>query len=253
MAKKMLKKKVQRKPAVKNVAAPMVDSAREIWLAGLGAFNVAQQEGGRILEQGSKLFDNLVAEGSKVEKKARKDVEGAVGEIRNEMENRVEGVRKQADLVRRQAVDNWDKLEKIFEDRVARALAGLGIPSKEDVTNLSDKVQKLARQVADLDAGTATVKVSVKKTAVKKTRVKKVPAKKVPAKKVPAKKAPAKKAMVKKTTVKKTTARKPAKKSVTKKALSKKTLPKKVTPRKVAMAKTEPATATPQTRETASA
>ena len=243
MAKKMLKKKVQRKPAVKNVAAPMVDSAREIWLAGLGAFNVAQQEGGRILEQGSKLFDNLVAEGSKVEKKARKDVEGAVGEIRNEMENRVEGVRKQADLVRRQAVDNWDKLEKIFEERVARALAGLGIPSKEDVTNLSDKVQKLARQVADLDAGTATVKVSVKKTAVKKARVKKAPAKK----------ATVKKAAVKKATVKKATARKPAKKSVTKKALPKKTLPKKVTPRKVAMAKTEPATATPQTRETASA
>jgi len=248
MAKKMLKKKVQRKPAVKNVAAPMVDSAREIWLAGLGAFNVAQQEGGRILEQGSKLFDNLVAEGSKVEKKARKDVEGAVGEIRNEMENRVEGVRKQADLVRRQAVDNWDKLEKIFEERVARALAGLGIPSKEDVTNLSDKVQKLARQVADLDAGTATVKVSVKKTAVKKARVKKAPAKKATVKK-----AAVKKATVKKATVKKATARKPAKKSVTKKALPKKTLPKKVTPRKVAMAKTEPATATPQTRETASA
>ena len=45
MAKKRLKKKVVRKPAAKKAANPFVDSAREIWLAGLGAFSVAQQEG----------------------------------------------------------------------------------------------------------------------------------------------------------------------------------------------------------------
>ena len=46
MAKKTLKKKVQAKPEIGKFAAPMVDSAKEIWLAGLGAFSVAQQEGG---------------------------------------------------------------------------------------------------------------------------------------------------------------------------------------------------------------
>jgi len=66
MAKKMLKKKVQRKPAAKEIAAPVMDSARDVWLAGLGAFSVAQQESGRIFEQGSKLFDRLVAEGADV-------------------------------------------------------------------------------------------------------------------------------------------------------------------------------------------
>lgn len=158
MAKKVLKKKLQRKPAVKEAVAPVVDSAREIWLAGLGAFSVAQQESGRILEHGSKLFDRLVAEGSKVEKKTRSDVQGAVGDIRSEVENRVEGMKQQADAVRKQASENWDKLEKIFEDRVGRALARIGIPGKDEVNDLAEKVQKLATQVAELGGKARPVK-----------------------------------------------------------------------------------------------
>ena len=188
MKKKVLKKKLQRKPVTQKAAVPAVDSARDIWLAGLGAFSVAQQESGRILEQGTKLFDKLVAEGSRVEKKTRKEVEGAMGEMRGEMENRVETMKQQADAVRKQATDNWDKLEKIFESRVARALAGMGIPSKTDVNDLADKVQYLARQVAELDSKAAP-KAAGKKPPVKKTSVKKSSGKK----KAPARKAPAKK------------------------------------------------------------
>ena len=182
MAKKVLKKKVQRKAAVEITAAPVVESAREIWLAGLGAFNVAQQESGRILEQGSKLFEKLVAEGSKIEQKTRKDVVGAIDSIRGEVESRVEGMKQQAGVVRQQANENWDKLERIFEDRVARALSRLGIPSKEDVNGLAEKVQKLAREVSVLDGKKGTAQSRVK-VAVK-------------AKKAPAKKAAAKKAVV---------------------------------------------------------
>jgi poly(hydroxyalkanoate) granule-associated protein len=190
MSKKMLKKKVQHKSAVQVSAAPMVESAREIWLAGLGAFNVAQQESGRILEQGSKLFEKLVAEGSKIEHKTRKDVVGAIGDIRGEVESRVEVIKHQADAVRKQANDNWDKLERIFEDRVARALSRLGIPSKEDVSGLADKVQKLAREVSDLDGKKAAAKPRVKvmakskKAAAKKVAVKQPAAGNVVRKKV---------------------------------------------------------------------
>jgi len=181
MKKKVLKKKLQRKPAASKVAMPAMESAREIWLAGLGAFSVAQQESGRIIEQGSKLFDRLVAEGSKVEKKTRKDVEGVVDEFRGEMESRMEAMKHQADAVRKQATDNWDKLEKIFEARVGRALSGLGIPSSEDVKNLSGKVQKLSTEVAALEnrivvsSGKApTKKPAARKTARKKSAKKKV-------------------------------------------------------------------------------
>jgi poly(hydroxyalkanoate) granule-associated protein len=179
MAKKVLKKKVQKKAAVQDVTAPVVESAREIWLAGLGAFNVAQQESGRILEQGGKLFEKLVAEGGKMEQKTRKEVVGAIESIRGEVESRVEGVKQQADVVRKQANDNWDKLEKIFEDRVARALSSLGIPSKEDVTGLAEKVQKLAREVADLGGKKSSGASTAKKVVAKRPAVGKVNRKKV--------------------------------------------------------------------------
>lgn len=165
MAKKTLKKKAQRKTSRTSTAAPVMDSAREIWLAGLGAFNVAQQEGARILEQGSKIFDKLVAEGSKMEARTRKDMEGAVDDLRSEVETRMDTVRKQADAVRRQAEENWDRLEKIFEDRVARSLASLGIPSRDDVNGLAEKVQKLSRQVAELDAKTSATKAQATRAA----------------------------------------------------------------------------------------
>ena len=175
MAKKMLKKKVQRKPAAAKAAAPIMDSAREIWLAGLGAFSVAQQESGRIIEHGSKLFDKLVAEGSKMEKKTRKDVEGAVEDLRSEMDSRVAGLKQQAEVMRKQATDNWDKLEKIFEDRVARATASLGIPGKDQVNKLADKIEKLSRRIAELEARQS----ASRKTAAKKAASKKAPKKKV--------------------------------------------------------------------------
>ena len=76
-----MKKKVQAKPAASNMAAPVVDSAREIWLAGLGAFSFAQEESGKIIDQGNKLFEKLVAEGAKLEKKTRDVAESAVGDI----------------------------------------------------------------------------------------------------------------------------------------------------------------------------
>jgi len=189
MAKKVLKKKLQRKATVQNATAPAMESAREIWLAGLGAFNVAQQESGRILEQGSKLFEKLVAEGSKIEQKTRKEVVGAIGTLRGEVENRVEGVKHQADAVRKQASDNWDKLEKIFESRVARALSRLGIPNQEDISSLAEKVQKLAREVSQLadKKGSASVRVKVAAKA-KKDVARKVPAAKPAVRKVMRKK-----------------------------------------------------------------
>lgn len=100
MAKKTLKKKVMKKPAKSKAkasfAAPVVDSAREIWLAGLGAFSYAQSESGKIIEQGNKLFERLVAEGAKLEKKGRDVAESTVGGIKEEVESKVGAVRKQA-------------------------------------------------------------------------------------------------------------------------------------------------------------
>ena len=143
LKKKVVKKKAQAKPAVADYAAPVVESAREIWLAGLGAFSVAQSEGGKMIDQGNKLFKDLVAEGSKLESKTRKAAETAVDDIKGEVETRV-------DAVRQQAADNWDKLENIFEERVAKVLGQLGVPTASDVNELSERVAKLSKQVSDM-------------------------------------------------------------------------------------------------------
>ena len=176
LKKKVMKKKAQAKPAI-NVAAPVVDSAREIWLAGLGAFSVAQAEGGKLIEQGNKLFEKLVDEGMKLEKKTRNVAETAVGDIKEEVESKVGAVRKQA-------VDNWDKLENIFEDRVARVLGQLGVPTSDDVNKLSERVQTLATKVT---AMSKTAKPVAKKPVAKKAVAKKPVAKKAAAKKPTAK------------------------------------------------------------------
>ena len=224
MATKKLKKKVQRKPAARKAENPVVDSARDIWLAGLGAFSVAQKEGGKFIEESNKLFDNLVQEGSKLEKRTRKDIEGAVGDLRGEfetrmkdlrggMEDRVKDIRgemesrvsdfrddiesrfdavrkqretfeKQSEGVRKQANEGWDKLESFFEERVARVLTRLGIPSRQDIDRLNRRVQELSRKVSDLDK-----KAQPKKAAAPKKAVKKAP-KKVTKKAAPKKVAP---------------------------------------------------------------
>jgi poly(hydroxyalkanoate) granule-associated protein len=163
LKKKVMKKKVAAKPAASKFAVPVVESAREIWLAGLGAFSVAQTESGKMIEQGNKLFEKLVSEGMKLEKKTRNVAETAVGDIKGEVESKVGAVRKQA-------VDNWDKLENIFEDRVARVLGQLGVPTAEDVNRLSERVQTLSTKV------TAMTKTEKPKKAAKKKPVSKKPA-----------------------------------------------------------------------------
>ena len=170
MAKKTLKKKVMKKKATakaasNNIAAPVVESAREIWLAGLGAFSVAQTESGKMIEQGNKLFEKLVSEGMKLEKKTRNVAGTAVGDIKGGVESKVGSVRKQA-------VDNWDKLEGIFEDRVARVMGQLGVPTAEEVNKLSDRVQTLSRKVTAMSAKKVTKTAKPRKAAAKKPAAK---------------------------------------------------------------------------------
>ena len=115
-----------------HLSRSLVESAQQIWMAGVGAFTRAQGEG-------SKLFEALVAEGMKIENTTRKLATGKVDAVRDAMEGRVEHVRGRAS-------DTWDRLEKVFEDRVQRALNRLGIPGREDLTELSSRVDALTAQ-----------------------------------------------------------------------------------------------------------
>ncbi len=110
-----------------SLANTVRDSAHNIWLAGLGAFAKAQEEGG-------KFFEQLVKEGEIVQQRARKAADDKIAEVGTT------------------ASGTWDRLEQVFEDRVARALRSLGVPTDKDVQALSDRVKKLTAVVEKLSA-----------------------------------------------------------------------------------------------------
>lgn len=152
----------------RRIGKNVMDSAQQIWLAGLGAFAKAQSEG-------SKLFESLVKEGSALDAKTRKFTEAKVGEARGNIEQTIGQVRERSQ-------ETWDKLEKVFEDRVSRALGRLGIPSRDELTTLTRRVDELSRGARKPAGKPATTKPAASKAA---------PAKKAAARKAAVKKAPA--------------------------------------------------------------
>jgi poly(hydroxyalkanoate) granule-associated protein len=140
MATKALKNKVQAKPAASKPAAPVVTSVRDIWLAGIGAFAVVQQEGGRLADAGSKLFGKFVAEGVRFEGRTRDLAEEAVDDIRD-------GVESTVGSMRRQATDRLHQLEDTLGFGVTETLNRLGIPTTGDLDEVATRFQKMSRQV----------------------------------------------------------------------------------------------------------
>ncbi|MCC7703123.1 phasin family protein [Janthinobacterium sp. GW460P] len=120
-----------------ELASAVRSSAQQIWQAGLGAFAKAQEEGGRV-------FSKLVKEGTEFQKRAEDKVADVSG-----------SVSKLADGVGKQASGSWDKLEQVFEERVARALATIGVPTQQDIAALHAQIDALSRQVAALSAKAA--------------------------------------------------------------------------------------------------
>src|SRR6478752_2728428 len=105
------------------------DSAQQIWLAGLGAFAKMQEEG-------SKAFEALVKDGATVQRKTQKAAEESL----NQAQARMAGFASEFGA---KATGSWGKLENIFEERVARALEKLGVPSAQEVASLRARVETL--------------------------------------------------------------------------------------------------------------
>lgn len=171
------------------LAGAIKDSAQQIWLAGLGAFAKAQEEG-------SKAFETLVKEGLGIQRKTQ----AAAEERLSEATSRVSGM---ASEIQNKAAGQWDKLESLFEERVAKALARLGVPSARDVEALMERIEALNEQVMRFGGlgGTApakTARPATRKTAAKtatktgtKTAASKAPQKTAPKAARPAAKAAA--------------------------------------------------------------
>jgi len=181
MVKKLQKISAQKKSATTErgpLGSAIKDSAQQIWLAGLGAFSKAQEEGG-------KVFDTLVKEGLSIQRKTQAVAEERINEATSRMSDMANGISTKA-------VGQWDKLENIFEERVAKALNKLGVPSAKDVEALIERIDALTAQVQRAGGKAAAATTKTAKAATKPAAKKAAPAKKAATKPAAPKAAPAK-------------------------------------------------------------
>jgi poly(hydroxyalkanoate) granule-associated protein len=143
----------------KNPPASSQDSstppAQHVWLAGLGAMAKAQ-------EQGSKAIEALVNDGLAFQRKSQAEAQQRLHEATERLSHMASGFGPQA-------TGRVDKLEHLFEDRVAKALHRLGMPSLLDIQMLTERVAQLEAQVAALSQAGATKPASRSATAQSKT------------------------------------------------------------------------------------
>ena len=179
-------KKTGTKKAGNPLTSSVKDSAQQIWQAGLGAFTKAQTEG-------TKAFEALVKEGVSFQRKTQSAAEDRINEATHKMTSMATDISSKAS-------GQWDKLENIFEDRVAKVLNKMGVPSAKDINvliaridALNASVQKLTPAKAKAPAKAATQPAEAAKPAAKPAAKAAVKAAAKPAA-APAPKAPARKA-----------------------------------------------------------
>lgn len=123
--------KTGKRSGTQDFGTTLKGSARQIWLAGLGALARAQEEGG-------KLFDTLVREGASLQ-----------SELTPAAQERFARARERVSDVSAKASD---RLERMFDDRVARALDRLDVPLASDVDAMRARIDELERRLAEMAA-----------------------------------------------------------------------------------------------------
>lgn len=152
--------KKDKSKAFQGMPEEVRESAHKIWLAGLGAMSVAEEEG-------SKLFKNLVEKGKTWEGKGREAVSDAKGDV-EEVVDRAKG----------RAENMWDRAEERLDDTVGSALHRLGVPSRDEIATLTRRVEELTRVVEKLkDQPAPAKKPAARKPAAKKPAARKPAAK----------------------------------------------------------------------------
>jgi poly(hydroxyalkanoate) granule-associated protein len=124
------------KEKLDNMQHEMRESATKIWLAGLGAVSMAGEEG-------QKLFKSLVEKGQEFEGR-----EGAP----------VDSVKKGAEQAKGRMEDIWNRFEDSFNDKIAMVLQKMGVPTRDEINQLTDRVDKLMSAIEKLNENQADKK-----------------------------------------------------------------------------------------------
>jgi poly(hydroxyalkanoate) granule-associated protein len=168
------KKSKKSKKSRQDIQQEVMDSAHQVWLAGLGALSKAQDRGGE-------FFRQLVERGKELEGRGRDKVEEVVDQAKERLAGRGEGV------------------GEALDERISAVLHRVGVPTRDEIQQLTKRVEELNKKVSGLrGAEPAAAKPAAKKPAARKAAAKRPAAKKASAKKPAAKKATAKKPATKK-------------------------------------------------------
>jgi poly(hydroxyalkanoate) granule-associated protein len=115
--------------------------------------------------QGSKAFESLVAEGLAFQRKSQEAAQEKIHEAAAQFNQLTQGLG--AGLTQPIGA-KVDRLEHLFEDRVARALKSLGLPTAQEVAELQDRVAALEKALAQTKSpksSTAPAKAAPRKRA----------------------------------------------------------------------------------------
>lgn len=144
-----------RKKPQADFEAKVKKSANKIWLAGLGAFALAEEEGG-------KVFRSLVRKGEALEEKGKEQFEG----LRERVEEAADAARSRATEVagevEKRAGKAWQKVEGNLDEAVGAALGKVGVPTRAEISRLTRRIEELTSLVA--------TKIGAKKPAPRRRR-----------------------------------------------------------------------------------
>ena len=139
------------------VVNPLFKAARRLLLASVGAVVLSKEEA-------ETLVARLVEKGEITEKDGRKLVDDLVARTKEASQSSLDRVSQ-----------TTSKTEDMLTKRIEAVLNSMNIPSKQDISQLTSKIDALARKVTSLDkkVSASAPKTTTKKAAVKKTPVKK--------------------------------------------------------------------------------
>lgn len=115
---------------------------KQIWLAGLGAFSRAEEEG-------NKLFDSLVKVGEELESSSEQGSESTKAKV----------VDKSTDLV----AEKIEKVEKILDHSVNHSLNRIGLVTAKDLQHLESLILQLHQKVDSLAEENQELKLQLQK------------------------------------------------------------------------------------------
>ncbi len=110
----------------------LMESAHRIWLAGLGALATAEAEG-------SKVFSRLVERGKDVETRGK----DAAADLKDQAKAKFEDAKSQTG-------NAWSGLGDKVDETVTSALHRLGVPTRDEIRNLTQKIEELNAKVEQL-------------------------------------------------------------------------------------------------------